>query len=1240
MVELIMEEKSKEFKLEILSPLDKKEDKRVKKYLKHLKDAVDNIEVKNLALSGVYGSGKSTIIKSFQSLYPNLQLLHISLASFKEIKDGDYEKFKDQIQLNILQQIIYSQKADKLPESRIKRINEIDIWDRQNWLKVLAFLGISISTYLLIKFYQFEINPNNWKKSLDFSFSCFTLLIISFLSMIPIGEIVIEIVKNLKVNKLNLTELDLGNKNENKEILNSHIDEIIYFFEKIKVDIVVIEDLDRFNSTEIYRTLRELNFILNNYLKNLNKEKFNKITFLYAIKDELFLNELDRTKFFDLIIPAIPFVNYSNSKNVLKTKLNEIFNDEVVLKKPSKEFINTVSTFIIDNRILLNIINEFVIYKEQQKLYNEELNSEKLLALIIYKNLRPKDFSRLHSFKSNVDIIFNNKQKMIEVSINSKNIDINRKLEEIEKIKKENLKGIKDLNTIYLYYIKEAINDNSAVGLMLNSTKKTFSQIIDQAIDLNQLYTEKNLYYSNYNNQFDTNFKLDKIDSKYGFKYSEKYDLIINKNKFIVEKESEIKKLKDEIFDIKNESLEKILKKKDLSKEKLKEEFDKFYLESESEIEEKERAYNDSLLIFLIENGYIDEHYKEYISTFQKGGLNESDHEFKINIISKIHKPKPIDYELNDIKDIVEELPTSYFRENRILNIQILDFLIDNKIIYKEKLESIFKIISEWDSERTKELFSAYIHKGSKREKFIIELVKSCNELWSIVSSDSILIKDDKKQILHILLNNADDHTLKSLNGGKALSNFISENIDVLFEFVSDSQLKRVNEILSDKVIDVKFKELIPLPDNFKKLFSLIYENNRYEINTNNIGTFIEQKFDTEFNFESFNNSNLTYIYESELDRLIEYIENDDFKLYIENVYSQLENEQFDNEDYVLKVLNNEDLSIEMKSVFLKKQSNSIIDITKLETIELYDLVIKENKINANWDNIYQYYYEYDNVFNEELTNFININYFNLRGHLIDSNIDHEMINEFTQNLISNDKLTTDAYQEIINFCIDKKFVLQENYDFKIISKEKVNVLIDFNKVVTLNKTNFEHIKSIFPNLHIKLLLRNWEDYLNYYDDHEIVTDDKLLILQEDFLDDNSMRKIIKDHISESDLDNEELVMEVIRLVLHYSESQKKNELINVLKLKKLIFHALDIKDKIKLINLLNGKLTKIDIIEIQSQLPNEYKLSPKGILMLENNEWNSNYVALLQSLKIAGTSKLEKSNKIKVWLNDYTKNL
>ena len=40
--------------------------------------------------------------------------------------------------------------------------------------------------------------------------------------------------------------------------MNSHIDEILYFFEVTKYNVVIIEDLDRFQQTEIFTKLRRV----------------------------------------------------------------------------------------------------------------------------------------------------------------------------------------------------------------------------------------------------------------------------------------------------------------------------------------------------------------------------------------------------------------------------------------------------------------------------------------------------------------------------------------------------------------------------------------------------------------------------------------------------------------------------------------------------------------------------------------------------------------------------------------------------------------------------------------------------------------------------------------------------------------------------------------------------------------------------------------------------------------------
>ena len=95
-------------------------------------------------------------------------------------------------------------------------------------------------------------------------------------------------------------------------VLHKNVDEIIYCFERSDVRVVVIEDLDRFGTQEIFFRLREINFTIRH-----SPQITRPVHFIYAIRDELF-TVTDKTIFFDLIIPVIPVVNSENSRERLQ----------------------------------------------------------------------------------------------------------------------------------------------------------------------------------------------------------------------------------------------------------------------------------------------------------------------------------------------------------------------------------------------------------------------------------------------------------------------------------------------------------------------------------------------------------------------------------------------------------------------------------------------------------------------------------------------------------------------------------------------------------------------------------------------------------------------------------------------------------------------------------------------------------------------------------------------------------
>lgn len=85
-------------------PNDKR-DGQIKTYLDALFFAIHNKNVINIALTGGFGTGKSTIINEFCKSNRGNEYLHISLASFKDDKSD--EKL---IETSIVQQILYYEK--------------------------------------------------------------------------------------------------------------------------------------------------------------------------------------------------------------------------------------------------------------------------------------------------------------------------------------------------------------------------------------------------------------------------------------------------------------------------------------------------------------------------------------------------------------------------------------------------------------------------------------------------------------------------------------------------------------------------------------------------------------------------------------------------------------------------------------------------------------------------------------------------------------------------------------------------------------------------------------------------------------------------------------------------------------------------------------------------------------------------------------------------------------------------
>ena len=307
--------------LEPLLPKDLTEKDAAFKTVEELHEVIDKAldegEIKNIALTGPFGSGKSSVLQTLRKRYKEFEYLPISLATLQANEDSDnkaglniddeqIELLNRKIEYSILQQLIYREKASTVPNSRFRRIIHID--DKR--LKVLSFHGVLFFVAILIAFEPSWFIVSSIYQLLDFGIWNIVPDILAvgymlYFLFIVLGY-VIKSYSNSKLNKLNLKDGEIELKEENS-IFNKHLDEILYFFQVTKYNVVIIEDLDRFGTSKIFLKLRELNQLINE-----SKIVGRNLVFLYAVKDDIFINE-ERTKFFDYITTVIPVINPSNS---------------------------------------------------------------------------------------------------------------------------------------------------------------------------------------------------------------------------------------------------------------------------------------------------------------------------------------------------------------------------------------------------------------------------------------------------------------------------------------------------------------------------------------------------------------------------------------------------------------------------------------------------------------------------------------------------------------------------------------------------------------------------------------------------------------------------------------------------------------------------------------------------------------------------------------------------------------
>lgn len=978
------------------------------------------------------------------------------------------------------------------------------------------------------------------------------------------------------------TEIEID-KNISKSILNNYIDEIIYFFEATNYNVIIIEDLDRFGNSEVFTKLREINLLINN-----SKKVKQDIVFIYAIKDDMFLDK-DRAKFFDYMLPVIPIVNFSNSgdrlKKMLKGKSIKIDND----------LIDDLSLFVDDMRLLYNIMNEFHIYATK---VNQQLDINKLLAIIVYKNLFPKDFTNLSENKGELFETINSKNKYIENAINQINKQIESIKERLRLSEEASIFDIKDLRTLYVSKVCEKIleecqglaglkDNDEMVSMEYFTDDDTFCKIKDGNLDY---------YYLNYYNQRNSNsysFKFNEIEKQVNPNYT--YD---QREKIIADKQANknnnlriaITNLQKQIGRIKKSSLREIL--------------------SEGKI--KINCTDDKkkeLIDILLRNGYINENYLDYISVFHEGALSKTDYQFLINV--KRELSPQFDYTLNKKEELLKRINLYTFEKECILNFDLVDALIISQ--YTDKTDTLFKQLAN-EHETTIKFINEYIDKNKHKSMFVNQLCSYWNNIWRYIRQEPSYTDERKEQYFLLILKYANINDLY---------NIFDEN-DTYIKNYRDFFIIHVDNKKKQKLVEklgVVFKNISP--NSPAQDLTFLMQNSYYEINIEMLKIIIpKDKFDQ----ESFNSKNYSYLKNSGLNNIVEYIE-EEINTYVEKILLELKgNTREELEEYTI-LLNNSKLNIKLKDKLIQQIETIVDDISTITGLDEAHLLFQYSKVRPTWENVQTMFANDEDSLSSSVITFLN--------------------QENNAIVLSKNRMTTTAnengvgiYSKLCKALIHEKSINDESYklflssipwcynsfDSSSISHERMKLLIESNKI---NKVvaGYDFLRQNYKGLNVQLIAKAPDKFIEVLDQLKVDTSDMEKIITSSQLSIEMKFRFVNavdEDVIIGSICNSKFVLEN---VLKNSNKYYIRESLQIQLIHRV---GLPVTDRIKLFLQIHNSIDNDTIKTFLISLGNPYDeiANPKKSPKIKRNSLNSVFMNILIQKGII-TSYSEKTNQV-----------
>lgn len=1072
--------------------------------LHHYQEALDYVfssgKIRNIALTGSYGSGKSSVIRSYENIHKEQTFIHISLARFEEQGQSAENTADPTKTVNILEGKIINQLLHQIPEKELSP-SYIQPQGKISWkrhlLMVLSFLAFIVSGIYVFQFQKWVsavsgLGESQVKSLLQITTNPYGRLIGIGLLLILLGCGMFYILRTYpfrvffkKVDLKGLVGIELFNAEEDT-YFDKYLHRVLQLFDQANADAIIFEDLDRYDVTLIFEKLREISDLAYSREKLGLRQGKKPLRFFYLIRDDVFTAS-DRSKFFDFIIPVVPYVDASNSCDQLLQRFEEagfagFFN---------KRFLQDVSLYLGDMRLVSNIVNEYSVYRGRLSGSGLVTKPDRQLAMVIYKNLYPGDFDLLQKGRGYVYALFEQKRHLMKAKKESLENRLQTLCSRLDDAGNETLRSKDELNALYFPLTENGITIDGGDVSNLDRTELV-RRILEKPDAVKYtLFKQVNIYGRRYHDKSSTSLNV--VAKRAEMEANEEY---IRRKTYIEDQGSQRQKeLSKEIWHLQEKlakwdtmNLREVLSDLDPKIE------DTFWspklpsYEPENYLAKIQNSKNFNLLKYLLRNGYIDENYAAYVSYFYPNSLTAQDRNFLLSITDRA--PLDYSYHLDRPDAVLERLEEADFFRREVRNFDLLSYLL------RTKGPHLYTLLQSGTTDQNAYTFFAEFWRTGRRSTRAFRFIRAlCQEYpkWfrTWCESTSILWEGEWRLFILDALYFLPLEHLSRINEESWLTERISA--DSKFLQMDSPNVRRLIPVL--KALNVQFSRI----DYREKDISLVREickENLYVLNLSMLKTAMVVFWNTppaEAESRSY-----THILRHPGEPLsLRVLGNMD--VYASAILDESGNRFSDSEEAVIDFLNCESLSELYKEEYIQRSDTVLSDINAIATRTLWPALIGSQSVAYSWQNMADYFAEFakdTDTLPPELVTFINSG----SGPLVWSytQLNHrigDLASKLRRAVLVNEDISLERYQT----ALAGMTFSYEKFPFHGIPDERMKIALGL-RIAPVTIENIAVIREHYPQLWNDFVLAEGADDLTkLMDTNEVqLTESELASLLED----------------------------------------------------------------------------------------------------------------------------------------------